>query len=57
MTTDSDHEWFADYANIILLTSHMAYHHDLASEIAYAVEKPWKYTDTFREAQAEAATS
>jgi len=45
--------WFQTYANIVTLTSYMADNNMDAQEIADAVEKPWKFTEIFEEAQAE----
>ena len=39
--------------DLVLLTAYMAEHHYPASEVAYAVEKPWKYVEELEEAQAE----
>lgn len=41
--------WWSDYRNIIRLTRWMADEGGWSAEdIAYAVEKPWKYEDEFR---------
>lgn len=48
-------EWFTDHANLVTLTSYMADHGHDAKEIAYAVEKPWKFADEFAEATRELA--
>lgn len=52
MTISTQTEWFADHANLILLTAHLADTGHNAKTIAYAVEKPWKYEAEFRAAQA-----
>ena len=44
--------WHADYANIITLTSYMAETLCSADDIAYAVEKPWKFEELWLEAMA-----
>lgn len=50
---DLDH-WFTDHANIVILTSWMAREEAFNKEdMAYAVEKPWKYEEEFKEAVAE----
>jgi hypothetical protein len=52
---EPESDWWTDYRNIIRLTRWMADHGGWdAGDIAYAVEKPWKYTDEFRLAQKEA---
>ena len=47
--------WFQDYKNIVMLTAFMAENDAEPGEIAEAVEKPWKYTEMFEEALAEAS--
>ena len=42
--------WFTDHSNLVTLTSYMADNGYNAEDIAYAVEKPWKYEDVFAEA-------
>lgn len=42
--------WYLDHQNVIKLTSYMADHYYDASDVAYAVEKPWKFGDVFLEA-------
>lgn len=45
--------WFADHSNIVTLTSYLADHGYSANDVAYAVEKPWKFEDEFLEAVSE----
>lgn len=40
-----------DYDDLILLTSYMAENGFDAKDIAYAVVKPWKFTDVLDEAR------
>ena len=40
-------EWWRDHDNIVTLTAYMAETGYSASEVAYAVEKPWKFEDVF----------
>jgi hypothetical protein len=48
---DAQNGWFADHANLVTLTSWLAEYGDAtASDVAYAVEKPWKYEAAFRAA-------
>lgn len=42
--------WFSDHSNLVTLTSYMAANGYTAEELAYAVEKPWKYEDEFLQA-------
>ena len=39
--------------DLVLLTAYMADHNYTASDIAYAVEKPWKYEEVLEEARHE----
>ena len=39
--------WFTDHSNIVTLTSYLADHGYDAADVAYAVEKPWKFEDEF----------
>jgi hypothetical protein len=40
--------WYADHANLIILTDYMANCGDYsASDVAEAVRKPWQYRDEF----------
>jgi hypothetical protein len=48
-----DRKWWSDYDNIILLTRYLADRGDPAEEVAYAVEKPWKYEEEFESARTE----
>jgi hypothetical protein len=41
--------------DLVLLTSYMAEHGYKASEVAYAVEKPWKFIDLLHRARVEQA--
>ena len=43
-------EWFEKYTNIVLLTAWMAQNFHEAEAVAYAVEKPWKFENEFRQA-------
>lgn len=46
--------WWADASQVALLADWMARQGDFsASDVAYAVEKPWKYTDEYLAAQKE----
>ena len=42
--------WFMSHDNIVTLTAYMADNGYDAADIAYAVEKPWKYGDVYLEA-------
>jgi hypothetical protein len=42
--------WWEKNANVVFLVQHLAESGFSASEVALAVEKPWKYTDEYREA-------
>lgn len=43
-------DWWRDYANIVLLVQYMAEQPEYTKDdIAYAIEKPWKYIDVFAE--------
>ncbi|MCW2902271.1 MAG: hypothetical protein JWO67_4536 [Streptosporangiaceae bacterium] len=48
--------WYADHANLVLLTAHMAESGYDASEVARAVEKPWAYADEYQLALLELST-
>ena len=41
------------YKDIITLTAYMAEHDYSAAEIAYAVEKPWKFVDLIYDVKLE----
>ena len=41
-----DH-WFSNHDNLVTLTAWMAENNFAAKDIAYAVEKPWKYEAEF----------
>lgn len=45
--------WWTDHSNLSLLTEWLAENDYPASNIAYAVTKPWKYTEEFERAKAE----
>lgn len=45
--------WFADHSNIVTLTSWMAENGYDPDDIAYAVEKPWKFEEEFLDALQE----
>jgi hypothetical protein len=47
----TDPHWYTYHQNIVILTSWMADQDYSASELAYAVEKPWKFTDEFLKAK------
>jgi hypothetical protein len=49
---DLDH-WWMDHTNLVTLTSWLADNGWDASEVAYAVEKPWKYEEEWKAAVAE----
>jgi hypothetical protein len=49
----SDTPWFAYHENIVTLTRYIADQGYSADDVAYAVEKPWKYEKEFKEAQEE----
>lgn len=53
----NDIQWFQRHEAIVLLTSHMADEGYSAQDIAYAVEKPWKYEDIYSLAVAAAEQS
>ena len=46
-------DWYEKHDNIILLTAWMADNGFPAKEVAYAVEKPWKFADEFQQAKDE----
>jgi len=51
--TETEIPWYADHANLVLLVNWMAESGDYeAKDIAYAVEKPHKFTDEFKAAKA-----
>lgn len=52
MNTADTRHWYRDYENVAVLVSYLAARGDSATSIAYAVEKPWKYDEEFRTAQA-----
>lgn len=39
--------WFADHSNIVTLTAWLADSGFSAEDVAYAVEKPWKFEAEF----------
>ena len=41
------------YEDLVILTSHMADNGYSAAEVAYAVEKPWKFEDVLIDAREE----
>lgn len=49
--------WYADHANLVLLTAYMAVSGYDASEVARAVEKPWSYADDFALATVDWSTT
>jgi hypothetical protein len=44
--------WYIEHSNIALLASWAAHTGHNAAEVAYMVEKPWKYDDEFNQALA-----
>jgi hypothetical protein len=42
--------WWRDHDNVATLASYLADHGFTAHDVAYAVEKPWKFEDEYREA-------
>ncbi|MEE8177716.1 MAG: hypothetical protein V3T65_06955 [Acidobacteriota bacterium] len=48
-------KWYEDHDNLVLLTRYLAAMDDSSTEIAYAVEKPWKFEKEFKAAQEWAA--
>lgn len=42
--------WFTDHSNIVTLTAYLAAEGYDGKDIAYAVEKPWKYEIEFLDA-------
>jgi hypothetical protein len=46
-------DWFEDWDNIITLTTWMSNNDYRADEVAYAVEKPWKFEDEWNKAKKE----
>jgi hypothetical protein len=49
--------WWRDHDNLVLLTAWLAENGRSGGEVAYAVEKPWKYEDEFDEAAKEQEAS
>jgi hypothetical protein len=49
MTTN----WYEKHDNVVLLTWWMAQNDFPATEVAYAVEKPWKFEEEFNKAKEE----
>lgn len=43
--------WYSYHENIVTLTRYLADNGWDADDVAYAVEKPWKYEEEFQEAQ------
>ena len=53
---DTDPQWYEHHDALVLLTSYLADRSPSdAKDVAYAVEKPWKYEDEYKEALAEIA--
>jgi hypothetical protein len=50
MQSTNEPQWFEIHDNLVLLTHHLADTGSTAAEIAYAVEKPWKFRDEFEAA-------
>jgi hypothetical protein len=48
--TDTDFKWFQLHDNLVLLTSYLASVGADAKDVAYAVEKPWKFEDDYKSA-------
>ena len=51
--SESSHVWWANHDNIVTLTAWMAEHGHDAREVAYAVEKTWKFGDLYEQAEAD----
>lgn len=49
-------DWYASHENIVILARHLADQGEAASTVAYAVEKPWKFTEEFEAALEELET-
>lgn len=45
--------WWEHHSALIVLTAHLADHGSSAAEVAYAVEKPWKFEEAYHQALAE----
>jgi hypothetical protein len=45
--------WFADHSNMVLLASWLAEHNYSGQDVAYAMEKPWKYESEYLTARKE----
>jgi hypothetical protein len=45
--------WWENHENLALVASHMADSGATAHDVAYMVEKPWKFTDQYDEATAQ----
>jgi hypothetical protein len=43
--TEREERWEPSYDEVVRLTAWMASHGYSASDVAYAVEKPWKHAD------------
>jgi hypothetical protein len=52
-TVSEDRAWHESHDNLVTLTAWMADNGHNAAEVAYAVEKPWKFEDLFRQAAAD----
>lgn len=48
-------DWWKNHDNLITLCNWLAKNGRSGGEVAYAVEKPWKYEEEFNEAQADEA--
>ena len=48
-----DVPWFTYHENLVTLTRYMAENEYSAEQVAYAVEKPWKFDEEFELAQAD----
>ena len=49
--TGSEDEGIVNYEDVIILTSYMADQDYTVKDLAYAVEKPWKFVDVLAEAK------
>jgi hypothetical protein len=51
-----EQNWWDDHDNLVTLCNWLAENGRSGGEVAYAVEKPWKYEDEFNEATKEEAS-
>jgi len=51
---DTDDKWYENHDALVMLTAFLADRSPTdAKDVAFAVEKPWKYEDEYKEALAE----